>query len=378
MSTIRGGLEGVIATSSAVSFIDGEQSELTYRGYPAVDLARQATFEETTYLLLEGELPTRAQLEAFVQELERFRPLPSPVLDRLAALPLDNPMDLLRTGVSLLAHYDPDRERTEPEARRRVVLRLVAQVPTLVAAIGRLHQGLQPLPPSQALAPPDRATAFQLLSMLHGREPEPEHVRLLDVCLILHADHELNASTFTGRVIAATLSDIYSGVVGAIGALKGPLHGGANEAARRMFEAIGEASQAAPWTRQALERKERIMGIGHRVYRHYDPRAELLREELLALRHRPEVGTWLEIALEVERVVKEEKGLHPNPDFFTAILYGAVGIPTELFTPVFAVSRISGWCAHLLEQYENNRLIRPRAEYVGPGTRQVVPLADRA
>ncbi|HEY8530675.1 MAG TPA: citrate/2-methylcitrate synthase [Limnochorda sp.] len=377
MSAIRGGLEGVIAASSAISFIDGDRSELTYRGYPVVELARQATFEETTYLLLEGELPTRVQLEAFVEELERLRPLPQPVLDRLAMLPLSNPMDVLRTGVSLLAHYDPDQDQADSEVRKRVALRLVAQMPTLVAAIGRLAQGLAPLPPRPGLGPADRPTSYQLLAMLHGRTPDPEHVRLLDTCLILHADHELNASTFTGRVIAATLSDVYSGVVGAIGALKGPLHGGANEAARRMFEAIGEASQAAPWTRQALARKERIMGIGHRVYRNYDPRAELLREELLALRHLPKVGPWLEIALEVERVVKEEKGLHPNPDFFTAILYGAIGIPTELFTPVFAVSRISGWCAHLLEQYENNRLIRPRAEYVGPETRAFVPLSER-
>lgn len=377
MSATRGGLEGVMAASSAVSFIDGERSELTYRGYPAVDLARKATFEETSYLLLEGELPSRAQLEAFVQELEEYRPIPDPVLELMAALPKEAPMDLLRTAVSILGHHDPDRASAEPEARRRVVMRLVARMGTLVAAIGRMRQGLAPIPPSAAHDPTDRATAWQLLYMLHGRAPEPDQVRLLDMALILHADHELNASTFTGRVIAATLSDIYSAVVGAIGALKGPLHGGANEAARRTFEQIGEASQAAPWTRQALARKERIMGIGHRVYRHFDPRAEVLREELLALRHRPEVGTWLEIALEVERVVKEEKGLHPNPDFFTAIAYGAMGIPTELFTPVFAASRITGWCAHLLEQYQNNRLIRPRAEYVGPAPRPVVPLGER-
>lgn len=378
MSATRGGLEGVMAASSAVSFIDGERSELTYRGYAAVDLARKATFEETSYLLLEGELPSRVQLEAFVHELERYRPVPGPVLEFIAALPKETtPMDLLRTAVSLLGHYDPDRASGEPQARRRVVMRLVARMGTLVAAIGRMRQGLAPIPPSVEHDPTDRATAWQLLYMLQGRAPEPDQVRLLDMALTLHADHELNASTFTGRVIAATLSDIYSGVVGAIGALKGPLHGGANEAARRTFEQIGEASQAAPWTRQALARKERIMGIGHRVYSHFDPRAEVLREELLALRDRPEVGTWLEIALEVERVVKEEKGLHPNPDFFTAIAYGAMGIPTELFTPVFAASRITGWCAHLLEQYQNNRLIRPRAEYVGPAPRPVVPLGER-
>ncbi|BAS26088.1 citrate/2-methylcitrate synthase [Limnochorda pilosa] len=377
MSATRGGLEGVVAASSAVSFIDGERSELTYRGYPVPDLARRATFEEVTYLLLEGELPTRSQLEAFAQELERLRPLPGAVLERLGQLPKEAPMDLLRTGISILGHYDPDGESTDPAARKRVVMRLVARMGTLVAAIGRLRRGLAPVPPSVEHDPTGRSTAWQLLFMLQGRAPDPEYTRLLDMALTLHADHELNASTFTGRVIAATLSDIYSSVVGAIGALKGPLHGGANEAARRTFEQIGEASQAAPWTRAALERKERIMGIGHRVYKHFDPRAELLREELTALRDRPEVGPWLEIALEVERVVKEEKGMHPNPDFFTAIAYGAMGIPTDLFTPVFAVSRITGWCAHLLEQYENNRLIRPRAEYVGPPPRALVPLAER-
>ncbi|MBO2518649.1 citrate/2-methylcitrate synthase [Limnochorda pilosa] len=377
MSTVRSGLEGVMATSSAVSFIDGDRSLLTYRGYSATDLAQQSTFEETAYLLLEGELPTRAQLEAFVAQLEAARPVPQPVLDRLAALPQADPMALLRTGVSLLAHFDPDRGRTEPDALRRTVQRLVAQMPTLVAAIGRLGQGLPPIPPLRGLGPTGRPTATQLLFMLQGREPEPESVRLLDIAFILHADHELNASTFTGRVIAATLSDIHSGVVGALGALKGPLHGGANELARRMFETIGEASQAAAWTQQALARKERIMGMGHRVYRQADPRAEFLRQELLALRHRPEVGRWLDIALEVERVVREAKGLHPNPDFFTAILYGAVGIPTPLFTPVFAVSRVAGWGAHVLEQLANNRLIRPRAQYVGPGPRPFVRLPER-
>ncbi|MBO2520061.1 MAG: citrate synthase [Firmicutes bacterium] len=375
-SAVQTGLQGVVAAPSAICYIDGEQGILSYRGYDIRDLAAQATYEEVAYLLLMGELPTQQELERFQGELVRRRPVPEAVWNVLAAVAQhDEPMAVLRTGVSVLGQYDPLAGQTSREAALEQALNLIAQVPTLVAGIARLRRGQEPLPADEA---PSVARSF--LTMLKGEPPSDLQARALDIALTLHADHEFNASTFAARVTAATLSDMYSAITAAVGALKGPLHGGANQRAMEMLMTIGEPEKAEGWVREKLARKEKIMGIGHRVYKTYDPRARFLKE--MAERLSAEVGEdrWYRIATEVERVVLEvlgEKALYPNVDFFSGICYHVMGIPTELFTPIFAMSRVSGWTAHVVEQYENNRLIRPRAEYTGPTLRPFIPLGQR-
>ncbi|HEY8532148.1 MAG TPA: citrate/2-methylcitrate synthase [Limnochorda sp.] len=375
-SAVQAGLEGVVAAPSAICFIDGQQGLLAYRGYDIRDLADQATYEEVAYLLLMGELPTQAELRSFQAELVRRRPVPAAVFDLLAALPAQaEPMALLRTGVSALGMYDPLAGQTSRDAALEQAVNLIAQVPTLVAGIARLRQGQKPRP-----ADSDPSVARSFLTMLKGEPPTEVQGRTLDIALILHADHEFNASTFAARVTAATLADMYSAVTSAIGALKGPIHGGANEQVMEMLMAIGEPEKAEGWVREKLARREKIMGIGHRVYKTYDPRARFLKE--MARRLSEELGEdrWYRISLEIERVVLEElgdKALYPNVDFFSGVCYHLLGIPVDLFTPIFAMSRISGWTAHVVEQYENNRLIRPRAEYTGPGLRPFVPIDQR-
>ncbi len=369
----QSGLEGVIASASAICFVDGVEGRLLYRGYDIHDLAEHSTYEEVVHLLWHGDLPTRAQLDALRRELGAARALPAAVQGLLTGLPLTaDPMDILRTVVSAMGLYDPDLNDQSPAANLRKATRLVAQFPTIVAAYHRVRQGKPPVPPR-----PEASHAADFLTMLFGTEPDPEYVRAMDMALLLQADHELNASTFAARVAAATLSDIYAATTSAIATLKGPLHGGASEAVMKLLREIGSPGRVEPVIREKLAQKQKIPGFGHRVYRTEDPRARHLRALAQRLGARAGDLRWFEMTRQVEEVVTRERQLYPNVDLYSSSAYAAMGIPLDLYTPIFAVSRISGWTAHILEQYADNRLIRPRAEYIGPLRRDFVPLGLR-
>jgi citrate synthase len=372
----KGGLEDVVATSSGICFIDGDRGILAYRGYDIHDLAPKASFEEVCYLLWQGRLPNRAELGELQSQLSAAAPLPDGVVRLMKQLPPSDAMDTLRTLASALSHYDRDAPDHSTAANYRKAVRLTAQIASLVAAIGRVEQNRSPIDPDPVLG-----FAANFLYMLTGNRPDALAVRAFDCALVLHADHELNASTFAARVVAATLSDIHSAVVAGIGALKGPLHGGANAEVMKMLLDFGES--AAPekveaTIRERLAKKEKIPGFGHRVYHTMDPRAVHLRQLSKDLGKRSGQPHWVEMSERIESVVKSEKTLNPNVDFYSASMYYALGIPVSLYTPIFAVSRTSGWTAHVLEQFANNRLIRPRAEYTGPSVPQPwVPLEAR-
>ncbi|MCL4847046.1 MAG: citrate synthase [Acidobacteria bacterium] len=360
----KAGLEDVVAAPSAICFIDGARGVLAYCGYDIHDLARQATFEEVSFLLWHRRLPTRRELGDLQSAFATALTLDEPVLRLMRQLPPGDAMDALRTLASVLAHFDPDVGDRGLEASVRKAIRLTAQTTSLVATYGRLSRGGGPIRPDPALG-----LAANFLYMLKGDRPDPVEVRALDVALVLHADHELNASTFAARVVAATLSDVHSAVVAAVGALKGPLHGGANAEVMRWLLEIGHDApleRAEQAVLAKLARREKVPGFGHRVYRTEDPRATHLRRMSKALATRSGDLAWYALSERIEQVVKREKGLDANVDFYSASTYHALGIPMALFTPVFAVSRVSGWTAHVLEQLGNNRLIRPRAEYTGP------------
>jgi len=371
----KGGLEDVVAATSSICYLDGTRGVLAYYGYDIHDLAK-ATFEETCYLLWHGRLPNRAELGDLQSQLAAARPLSEPILRLMKQLPASDGMDMLRTLTSALGQYDPEVDDTSPQAQYRKAVRLTAQLGSLVATYGRLQAGGGPIQPDPALG-----HAANFLYMLKGERPSALSTRAFDIALILHADHELNASTFAGRVIAATLSDIYSAVVGAIGALKGPLHGGANAEVMKMLIEIGpEASpeRIDEAIRGKLAKKIKIPGFGHRVYRTEDPRATHLRRMSKELGERAGNTRWYEMSQRIEQLVTGEKKLYPNVDFYSASTYYTLGIPIDLFTPIFAVSRVSGWTAHDLEQYKNNRLIRPRTDYIGPAYPQTfLPLEQR-
>jgi citrate synthase len=371
----KAGLEDVVATTSAICYLDGERGVLAYRGYDVHDLARFATFEETCYLLWHGRLPDRAQLGDLQSQLASARPLPEPILRLMKMLPPSDGMDALRTLTSALGHYDPDAGDNSQQASYRKSVRLTAQLAGIVATWGRMQAGGNPVAPDPAMG-----HAANFLYMLTGQRPNPTAVRAMDIALILHADHELNASTFAARVAAATLTDVHSAVVAGIGTLKGPLHGGANAEVMKMLIEIG--ADASPdridaYIRGKLARKEKISGFGHRVYRTEDPRATHLRRMSKELGEKAGNTKWFEISERIESIVRGEKKLYANVDFYSASTYYTMGIATDLYTPIFAVSRISGWTAHVLEQYANNRLIRPRAEYVGPNYPQVWVAIDQ-
>src|SRR5712671_3536026 len=360
----KAGLEDTVATSSAICYLDGDRGVLAYCGYDIHDLARHATFEEVCYLLWHRRMPTRAELGDLQSQLSAGRALPEGVLRLMRSLPAGNGMDTLRTLTSALGHYDPDAADNSPAANYRKAVRLTAQISSLVATMGRVASGGGPIEPDPVLG-----HAANFLYMLTGERPSGLATRAFDVALVLHADHELNASTFAARVAAATLTDIHSAIVGAIGALKGPLHGGANADVMRLLLEIGAegpVEKAEEVVRAKLARKEKIPGFGHRAYHTEDPRATHLRQMSRDLGQRAGEPIWYEMSQRIEALVKSEKKLNPNVDFYSASTYYALGIPIELFTPIFAVSRVSGWTAHVLEQYAHNRLIRPRAEYVGP------------
>ena len=370
----KAGLEGVVAAQSRISDVNGTEGWLIYSGYDIHDLAEHATFEEVIYLLWNGKLPTHSELDHLKEQLSQEAGLPSEIKWFISAIPKDtNPMDMLRTVVSALSLFDPDSADMSMEANQRKAVRLTAKFPTIVTTFQRVRNGLEPIEPR-----PDLSIAANFLFTMRGELPDEVATRTMDLAFVLHADHELNASTFAARVTAATLSDMHSAIVSAIGTLKGPLHGGANEGVIKNLLEIGSLESVEAWTMKAFAEKKKIMGFGHRVYRTLDPRATHLREMSRQLGERTGEKKWYEMSLKMAEVVAREKGLNPNVDFFSASTYYALGIPTDLFTPIFACSRISGWTAHVLEQYANNRLIRPRAEYVGPRGLKYVPIEQRS
>ena len=357
------GLEGIVATTSSICYIDGDAGVLSYRGIDIHELAGKSTFEETTYLLWNGKLPTSQELAGFTQELAAARVLPSPIVDLLRSVPVSaSPMEVLRTAVSLLSIYDADEKDSSHAANLRKSFRLTAQISMIVAIFDRIRKGKPVVEADASLS-----HAGNFLWMLNGEKPSETATKAFDVALILHADHELNASTFAARVIAATLSDMHSAITGAIGALKGPLHGGANEATMKLLFAI-EAAGADPveHVRQMFATKQKISGFGHRVYHTEDPRATHLRRMSEELGKAAGNTKWFDMSQQIEHFVKAEKKLNANVDFYSASTYTTLGIDIDLFTPIFAISRISGWAAHVLEQHDDNRLIRPRADYTGP------------
>ena len=363
-ATAAAGLEGVVATSSSICYLDGERGVLAYCGHDIHDLARSATFEEVCYLLWHRRLPTRAELGDLQTELARARALPEPVVRMMRSLPAGHSMDAVRTLVSVLAHYDPDAGDDSPAASMRKAVRLTAQIGTLVATLGRLAAGGAPMQPDPVLG-----HAANFLYLLTGERPSALAGRAFDVALILHADHELNASTFAARVAAATLTDIHSTIVAGVATLKGPLHGGANAEVMKMLAAIGEDAdddRVVTTVKGMLARKQKVSGFGHRVYRTEDPRATHLRQMSRDLGRQAGNTRWFEMSQRIEAVMKAEKQIDANVDFYSASTYHTLGIALDLFTPIFVVSRVAGWTAHVLEQYANNRLIRPRAEYTGP------------
>jgi citrate synthase len=371
----KAGLEDVVAATSSICYLDGQRGVLAYYGYDIHDLVR-ASFEECCYLLWHGRLPNRAELGDLQSQLAAARPVTETMLRLMKQLPASDGMDTLRTLISALGQYDPEAADNSQQANYRKAVRLTAQMASIVATYGRLQAGGGPIQPDPALG-----HAANFLYMLKGERPNALATRAFDIALVLHADHELNASTFAARVAAATLTDLYSAIVGAIGALKGPLHGGANADVMRLLIEIGQdapAERIDDAIRGKLARKLKVPGFGHRVYRTEDPRATHLRKMSKELGERAGNTRWYEMSQRIEHLVTGEKKLYPNVDFYSASTYYTLGIPIDLFTPIFAVSRVSGWTAHCLEQYANNRLIRPRTDYIGPSYPQTfLPLDQR-
>jgi citrate synthase len=379
LDAFKAGLDGVIAGESKICLIDGENRKLSYRGYNVTELVENSSFEETAYLLLKGVLPSKQELAKFNEELLKARYIPTQILAMIALVPPStHPMDMLRTIVSALSQHEPEVKDNSEEANFRKATRLISQAPVIIAAYSRLRQGLQPTPPTKKLS-----LAGNFLYMLKGEEPDEFSQKVFDTCLVLHADHCFNASTFTARVTAATLSDMHSAITAAIGALKGPLHGGANQEVMELLQKIGTLDNVVPYLTKMFEEGKKIPGFGHRVYRNCeDPRATVLREASRQLGKRENNTKWFDISEAVEAfVVKKalEKGkpIYPNVDFYSASTYHVLGIDPQLFTPIFAMSRLAGWCAHIIEQHANNRLIRPQAHYIGEKDLSYKPIDAR-
>ena len=366
------GLEGVVACTTAISAIVG--STLTYRGYTIEDLAANSTFEEVVYLLWYGRLPTQKEFSDFQASLHEKMALPQRCFGWFHGLPTEvHPMDFLHAVVAGLSLHDPDANVIADEPNRRKAVRLTARLGTIIAAYHRVRTGQWPLQPIKG-----KSLSWNFLYMLFGEEPESRRVKQFDICLILHADHELNASAFSARVTSSTESGLYSSIMAAIGTLKGPLHGGANERVMRMLQEIGSMDHIEPFLKEALAEKRKVMGFGHRVYKEGDPRAKILRDMSRVITAEIGQPQLYEMSVRIDDVMQREKGLLPNVDFYSATVYHAMGIPTDLFTPVFAMSRVAGWCAHVLEQYAKNRIYRPRGHYVGPTGLRYVPIEQRA
>jgi citrate synthase len=371
--TAAAGLRGVVAASSSIGDVNGEQGILIYQGYDIHDLAEHSTFEETIYLLWNGRLPKQSELDEFRRKIGECYEVPQQIVDLIRTFPKETePMDVLRTAVSALAIYATNPHDISRESAVQTATRLVAQFPVVVAAIERIRKGQEPVAPKA-----DLNIATNFLYMLRGEMPDEREARIFDVCLILHADHELNASTFTARVVAGTLADVYASCTAALAALSGPLHGGANTNVMKMLLEIGDVSKAEDFVKNALAGKRKIMGIGHAVYTTEDPRATHLRRFSREMGEKNGDTRWYEISRKIEEYMLREKGMYPNVDFFSASTYYMMGIPLALYTPIFAVSRVSGWTGHILEQYANNKLIRPRAEYIGPRGLKYTPIEQR-
>lgn len=372
------GMAGVIASETTKSYVNGEEGKLFYHGYSIEDLSEHSSYEETAFLLLHDRLPNDDEFTAFKKRLVEYREIPGPVYDLIISQSQYynvHPMSLLRTAVSMMSDFDEVVEDEALDAQERVALKLIARLPTVAAAIGRAREGLDPIQPR-----PDLSHAANFLYMLNGEEPDELLTKIMDVILITHADHGCNASTFASIVVESTLSDMYSVVVGGISALKGPLHGGANQRVMEMLAEIGTTEAAEAWIADALARKKKVMGFGHRVYKAMDPRAIILHGYAKQITKRAGTEHWLEIAEVIEKAMVEkvgEKGIWPNVDFFSGVVMASMDIDSDLFTVIFAVSRVAGWVAHALEQRADNRIFRPRFVYVGPATSEYVPLSQR-
>jgi citrate synthase len=370
---MKAGLEDIVAATSSICDLNGKEARLIYAGYDIHDLADNSTFEEVAYLLWNGRLPTKLELTTLTKTLRTNRKIPSEVIKLMQQFPHEaNPMDVLRTTVSALSMWDKTAGDSSQLANVARAARLTAQFPTIIAYWDNIRNGRKLLEPKE-----DNGLAANFLYLLSQKEPDELSVKSLDIALILHADHELNASTFAARVAAATLADMYSAVVAAIGTLSGPLHGGANQEVIKMLLKIKDPSNVSSFVHHMMEEHQKVMGFGHRVYKTGDPRVPMLSEMSRQLGELLGQPKWYQMSREIEKVVLEDKGLRPNVDFYSASVYYMLGIPTDLFTPVFAMSRISGWTAHILEQYGNNRLIRPRAEYTGSRDLKYVPIEKR-
>ena len=367
------GLRGVVAAQSSIGDVNGEQGVLIYQGYDIHDLAEHSTFEEVVYLLWNARLPKQNELDELKQQLRANYQVPSQVIELMRQFPKTaDPMDVLRTSVSALAFYAENVKDVTREGALKTAVKLTAQLPTLVAAWERIRTDQEIIEPDTNLS-----IAENFLKMMFGKPAETEEAHIFDVALILHADHELNASTFTTRVIAGTLADMYGAVTGGIAALSGPLHGGANTNVMKMLKEIGDESKIDSWLDKALEEKRKIMGIGHAVYKTEDPRATWLRRYSETMGQRTGEMKWFNMSQKIERAMLDKKGMYPNVDFYSATTYYLMNIPLDQYTPIFAVSRISGWTGHILEQYGNNKLIRPRAEYIGARDLKYTPINER-
>ena len=367
------GLRGVVAAQSAIGDVNGIEGKLIYQGYDIHDLAENSTFEEVVYLLWNGRLPKKDELEQLTEQLRANYEAPAEVIDLMKTFPKDaDPMDVLRTAVSALDFYDKEGHGTDRENAMRAAIKITGQIGTIAAAWDRIRNGKDVIGPDRTLS-----IAENFLYMLRGEKADAEEARMFDIALILHADHELNASTFTTRVVAGTLADMYGAVTAGIAALAGPLHGGANTNVMKMLIEIDDPAKIDAWVDEALASKKKIMGIGHAVYKTEDPRATWLRKFSKQMADKKNESKWFEMSQRIEQLMLEKKGMYPNVDFYSASTYYLMGIPLDLYTPIFAVSRISGWTGHILEQYGNNKLIRPRAEYIGARDLKYVPIGER-
>lgn len=375
MTAAAKGLDGIIAASTRLSDVQGEKGVLIYAGYNIDELAGNISYEECVFLLHHGQLPTRTQLDELKKRLIGERELPQGVVDFIKNAPKNaGPMDVIRTGVSMLGLYDVDDNPTADDVdfNRRRAKSIIAKIPIITAYFHCVRQGKPLLAPSKTLG-----EAANFLYLINGKEPNEEMVNTMDLCYVLHADHGMNASTFSARVTISTLSDMYSAITSAIGTLKGPLHGGANEGVIKMLQEIGSADKVDAWVENALAQKKKIMGIGHRVYKVLDPRAPHLKAMAIKLSKKVGETKWIEMSERIAHLMREKKNLNANVDFYSATVYYSLGLPTDLFTPIFAIARTSGWTAHVLEQLADNRLIRPQSEYVGPVGLKVVPIDKR-
>jgi citrate synthase len=378
MSEVKAGLEDVVVGQQDICFIDGEVGELVYRGYHIDELAPSATFEEVVYLLWHSKLPRREELNVLNERLLARRPLDSDHLRLIQTLPRNaRPMSVCRTGVSQIGLYDPEKMTFDKETSLLKADDILAKIPTIMATFARYRKGLKPVPPRE-----DLGHAANFLWMLNGKEPTPEAEKALDMYLVLLAEHDYNASTFACRVTASTWAGMYSAVVSGIGTLAGQAHGGAVQEAMAQFLEIGNVANVEPWFKGCLKSKKRIMGIGHRVYKTLDPRAPHLRAKVEALAGQSEHRKWFDIAVKLEEITDQhpffkERDLYPNVDYYSAPLLYMLGLEMDMFTPMFAISRVAGWAAHIMHQYEDNRLIRPRADYIGPKGLKWTPLEER-